>query len=94
MKKIYLFFLFISIQAFSQSDSLKKWKFSGYGELYYSYDFSEPANHEKSNFIYNHKRHNELNANLLLAKANYSEEKIRANFGVMFGNYPQYNLSA
>ena len=59
---------------FAQSDTLKKFSFSGYGEIYYSYDFSNPANHEKSSFIYNHKRHNEINANLLLAKANYTDQ--------------------
>ena len=94
MKKIYLLLLLFSLQLFSQNDSIKKWNFSGYGEIYYSYDFSEPANHEKADYIYNHKRHNELNANLLLVKANYSEEKLRANLGVMLGNYPHYNLSA
>lgn len=79
---------------FAQSDTLKKFSFSGYGEIYYSYDFSNPANHEKSSFIYNHKRHNEINANLLLAKANYTDQVLRANLGLMAGNYAQYNLSS
>lgn len=68
--------------------------FSAYGELYYSYDFSNPQNHEKSNFLYNHKRHNELNANLLLLKANYLDKNYRVNLGLMAGNYAQYNLSS
>lgn len=84
--------LFLSNTIFAQTDTLKKLTFSAYGELYYSYDFSNPVNHEKSNFIYNHKRHNELNANLLLVKANYLDEKYRANIGLMTGNYAQYNL--
>lgn len=79
---------------FAQNDTLKKLTFSAYAEIYYSYDFANPSNHEKSNFIYNHKRHNEISANLLLAKANYTDNNIRANLGVMAGNYPQYNLSA
>ena len=79
---------------FAQSDTLKKFSFSGYGEIYYSYDFSNPANHEKSSFIYNHKRHNEINANLLLAKVNYTDHGLRANLGLMAGNYAQYNLSS
>lgn len=78
----------------AQTDTLKKFTFSGYGELYYSYDFSDPANHDKPNFLYNHKRHNEVNANLLLVKAGYSDKKYRANLGLMAGNYAQYNLSA
>jgi hypothetical protein len=78
----------------AQTDSLKKLTYSAYGELYYSYDFSNPSNHEKSNFLYNHKRHNELNVNLLLVKANYLDKKYRANIGLMAGNYAQYNLSS
>ena len=95
MKIRFLFFIvLISLQAFSQNDSLKKLNFSAYGELYYSYDFSNPQNHEKPNFLYNHKRHNELNANLLLLKANYLDKNYRANLGLMTGNYAQYNLSS
>ena len=95
MKIRFLFFIIlISLQAFSQNDSLKKLNFSAYGELYYSYDFSNPQNHEKSNFLYNHKRHNELNSNLLLLKANYLDKNYRANLGLMTGNYAQYNLSS
>jgi hypothetical protein len=89
-----LFLLLIAFKTFSQNDSLKKLNFSAYGELYYSYDFSNPPNHEKSNFLYNHKRHNELNANLILLKANYLDKNYRANLGLMAGNYAQYNLSA
>ncbi|MBK7226443.1 MAG: porin [Saprospiraceae bacterium] len=78
----------------AQIDSSSKLSFSGYGELYYSYDFSKPENHEKSSFLYNHKRHNEINANLILLKSNYSSINTRANLGIMFGNYAQYNLSS
>lgn len=79
---------------FAQTNTDKKITFGGYGELYYSYDFSNPSNHEKANFIFNHKRHNEINANLILAKANYLNKTIRANLGFMLGNYAQYNLSS
>lgn len=89
-----LIIIFVTIKAYSQNDSLKKLNFSAYGELYYSYDFSNPQNHEKSNFLYNHKRHNELNANLLLLKENYLDKNYRANLGLMTGNYAQYNLSS
>ena len=92
--KILLFLTVVSQQVFSQKDTLQKLHFSAYGELYYSYDFANPQNHEKPNFLYNHKRHNELNANLLLVKANYLDKNCRANIGLMAGNYAQYNLSA
>ena len=90
---IMLFFTLLSQTTFSQNDTLKKLNFSAFGELYYSYDFSNPQNHEKPNFLYNHKRHNEVNANLLLVKANYFDTIYRANLGLMAGNYAQYNLS-
>jgi hypothetical protein len=89
-----LFILLITLKAYSQNDSLKKLNFNAYGELYYSYDFSNPQNHEKSNFLYNHGRHNEVNANLILLKANYLDKNYRANLGLMAGNYAQYNLSS
>lgn len=86
-------FLFQTTSLFAQTDSLKRFTFSAYGEFYYSYDFSNPQNHEKPNFIYNHKRHNEVNANLILLRANYSDKSIRANLGLMTGTYAQYNLN-
>jgi hypothetical protein len=89
---IFNFFLLQNI--FAQTDTTKKLTFSGYGEIYYSYDFAKPNNNEKANFLYNHKKHNEVNANLLLVKANYTEEKYRANLALMAGNYAQYNLSS
>jgi hypothetical protein len=90
-----LFFsFFFAFSAFAQTDSLRKLTYSAYGELYYGYDFSKPDNHEKSGFLYNHKRHNEVNANLLLLKATYNTVTTRANLATMVGNYAQYNLSA
>jgi Putative beta-barrel porin-2, OmpL-like. bbp2 len=88
------FFTFLATILFAQSDTSKKFTFSAYGELYYSYDFSNPQNHKKPNFIYNHKRHNEINANLILTKATYNDKNVRGNLGLMAGNYAQYNLSA
>ena len=80
-------FTHMSASIFAQNDSLKNLTFNAYGELYYSYDFAKPANHEKPDFIYNHKRHNEVNANLILLKTNYSATNLRANLGLMAGNY-------
>lgn len=77
-----------------QPDSINPLTLSGYGELYYSYDFSNPANHEKPNFIYNHKRHNELSINLIYVKAAYQKQHIRSNLAAMVGDYATYNLAA
>lgn len=96
MKQIITLISFItfSISAVAQNDTIQPFSFQGYGELYYSYDFSNPENHEKPNFIYSHKRHNEMNINLAYVKALYNKNDIRANATLMVGNYGQYNLSA
>lgn len=86
-------FIAITISAVAQNDTINTFTYQGYGELYYSYDFSNPQNHEKPNFIYNHKRHNEINLNLAYVKASYNKNDLRANATLMIGNYSQYNLS-
>jgi len=67
---------------------------SGYADIYYQYDFNKPADKLRPPFLYNFKRHNEINTNLTLLKALYDRKKIRANIGVMVGNYAKYNLAA
>jgi hypothetical protein len=79
---------------FAQTDSTASFSFSGYAEAYYLYDFAQPDDHERPDFLYNHKRHNEVNINLAFAKAAYASQKTRANFALMVGNYAQYNLAA
>jgi hypothetical protein len=95
MKNKQLLFLMLLIPFLSkaQSDSASKWRFSGYGEFYYSYDFAQPLNNEKESFIYNHKRHNEINANLIIAKAQFNDKHIRGTLALMAGTYAQYNLA-
>ena len=68
--------------------------FSGYAEAYYSYDLNQPKDHTKPGFLYNYNRHNELNLNLAMVKANYTSDRVRANVGLMAGTYAQYNLAA
>jgi hypothetical protein len=97
MKKNTLCLLLLnSFSVFSQNtnDSIKAFTFQGYGEIYYSYDSSHPTNNEKSNFLYNHKRNNEININLAFAKASFNQNNVRANAAFMIGNYSQYNLSS
>lgn len=68
-------------------------KLSGYGEVYYGFDLAQPANGERPDFLYNHKRHNEFNANLLLLRGEYERDGVRGAVGLMAGNYAQYNLA-
>ncbi|WP_292010297.1 porin [Chryseobacterium sp.] len=97
MKK-YIIICFMASVSFSQaqsSDSLKKHvTFSAYAELFYTYDFNEPSNHSRQNFLYSYNRHNEINLNLGLIKAAYQDNKIRANLALMAGTYTQDNMAA
>jgi hypothetical protein len=94
MKSIlYFAFLLIFEELNSQNKDTSKIQFDFYGDFYYSFDFSNPSNHEKPNYIYNHKRHNELNVNLVTLKSSYESKDIRANLSLMAGNYAQYNLA-
>jgi len=99
-KNILILLLFIGFSMFSQNTSeetngsIKAFTFQGYGEIYYSYDSSNSKNNEKSDFLFNHKRNNEINVNLAYAKATYNKNKVRANIALMVGNYSRYNLSS
>lgn len=88
-----VFVLLFSSTVFAQTDSVKKLSFSGYIEIYYSHDLSVPTSHIKPGFIYNHKRNNEINLNLLYEKVSYQSESLRANLALMVGNYSHYNLA-
>lgn len=67
--------------------------FSGYIESYYLYDFGKPENHERPDFLYNFKRHNEFSVNLALLGVTYKADMYRASIKLMSGNYAQYNLA-
>jgi hypothetical protein len=96
MKKIIvaalIAFGFTTINA--QEESKSPITFSGYVDVYYSYDFGKPENHTKQGFIYSYNKSNEVNVNLGMAKVNYTKENVRGNFALMAGTYPQYNMSA
>ncbi|MBB2144294.1 outer membrane beta-barrel protein [Pedobacter sp. LMG 31464] len=84
--------LFTALNIQAQEGS--KIKITGYLETYYSYDFNEPANNTRPSFVYSHNRHNEVNLNLGFIKANYDNDKVRANIALMAGTYPNANLAA
>lgn len=67
---------------------------SGYIEAYYSYDFSNPSNHNRPAFIYSHNRHNEINLNLGFLKLAYNTSHVRSNLAFMAGTYTNANLAS
>lgn len=97
MNRAILFFVIaLGISNLKAQDSAKinPLSISCYIEAYYCYDLGNPENHERPSFFYSYNRHNEVNLNLGFIKANYSKDKLRANFALMTGTYSQYNLSA
>ena len=86
-----LVFGFTTVRA--QEVGVSPFTFSGYVETYYSYDFGNPNNHLRPEFVYSHNRHNEVNLNLGLAKVYYEKDIIRGNLAIMAGTYPEYNLA-
>lgn len=79
------------------ADSVKtnhKVTFSAYAEMFYTYDFNEPSNHIRQNFLYSYNRHNEVNLNLGLVKGSYQDDNFRANLALMAGTYAQDNMAA
>ena len=98
-KSFYLIIIFFATPFFGvaqQEDSSKQKDLviSGFTDIYYQYDFDDPVNKKRPDYIFNHKRHNEPNLNLALLHASLNKNKLRANLGLMAGNYAQYNLAA
>ncbi|WP_294274556.1 porin [uncultured Chryseobacterium sp.] len=91
----FLLGLFLSKAQTTDSAAVQpKLTFSGYAELFYTYDFNEPVNHIRQNFLYSYNRHNEVNLNLGFVKAAYQTENMRANLALMAGTYAQDNMAA
>jgi hypothetical protein len=90
--KLTLFSCFC-ISALGLSAQNKNLSFSTYMEVYYLYDFANPADHMRPAFVYSHNRHNEVTLNLGMAKVNFDNENTRANLGLMVGTYANANLA-
>lgn len=91
----FFFLLFSCNFGYTQDSTTKKpaFTFRLYLDAYYSYDFNKPSNSEKPPFLYNHKRHKEISANLALVGFSYQEKSVRVNVGLMTGSYSRYNLA-
>ena len=86
---------FASLSSYAQTESIANpFKISGYVDVYYSYDFGNPTDHNRPGFMYAYNRHNENSLHLGLVKANYTTDNVRANLALMTGNYPNANLAA
>jgi hypothetical protein len=69
-------------------------KLSAYAELYFTYDFNKPADHNRPPFVYSHNRHNEVSVNLAYLKGAYAAGRVRANLALAAGTYMNANYAA
>jgi hypothetical protein len=88
----FLFSLFI-FSAIGQDIDKGSFQFSAYVETYFAYDFNQPDNQNRPDFLYNFSRHNEFSLNLAMVKAAYQADGIRANLALMVGTYAQFNMA-
>jgi hypothetical protein len=72
----------------------KGFRWEGFVDVFYAYDFNEPADQIRQPFLFNHNRHNEFNLNLGMISGSYTSEKVRANLALQVGTYAQDNYSA
>ncbi len=98
MKKIFfLFMMGIGLAGLTnaQTDSTQNpLKISGYLETYYVYDFGNPTDHNRPDFLYSFNRHNEVNLNFGFIQAEYNSDKVRGKLALMTGTYANTNLAA
>jgi hypothetical protein len=86
-------FLFITANGASAQKSLN-WEVDAYGEMYYAWDDLRNPRHERSGFLYNHTRSEELALNIGFVRARVTDSLWRASVGVMSGSYVQRNLAS
>ena len=106
MKKLILYVLLLILYAHSSSaqqiDSLKKssLKIWGYADIYYAYDFNEPANHIRNEMVngntavYSHNRHNEFALNHGIIGLTYEQRRVRGALAYQTGTYVRANYAA
>jgi hypothetical protein len=74
-------------------DSLKRFRFTGYAEAYYSFDLNRPADNRKPPFFYSFNRHDQPRFNIAMVDGSYTSGRFRANLGLMAGTYSASNLA-
>src|SRR3712207_7896950 len=77
------FLMVASLPAVPQTDTdstqASPFTFGAFADVYYLYDFSEPADRERPGFVYSHGRHNEIALNNAVLSATYTAEIGRAS---------------
>lgn len=96
MKKLIIPILLLvaGVSSAQVDTSASAFSISGYAEVYYAYDLSNPDDHHRPSFLYSHNRHNEFNLNLGFVKAAYNADRFRGNLALAAGTYMNANYAA
>ncbi len=90
-----LIFLLQIQPLFAQEDSLQnQLRFFGGIDVYYNYDFNDPASGDRPGFLYSHTKHNGINVNTAYLGASYNSNSVRGNFALLAGDYSVSNYAA
>jgi hypothetical protein len=96
MKKILLavFALCYGLASAQSDSSGSNLTFSGYAEVYYTYDFNRPGDHNRPLFFTAITVTMNSTLNLGFVKAAYAGERVRANMALAAGTYMNANYAA
>lgn len=79
----------------AQSDSTAPhFRFDGYIDVYFSYDYNRPASGLRPAFLYSYNHHDDPEINLALFHTAYDKKNLRCNLALMFGTYSRSNLAS
>jgi hypothetical protein len=93
-------FLCSALHLKAGSDSLQTEKsagglvIDGFADVYYAFDFNQPASGNRQPFMFNHNRHNEVNLNLGFIRVGLENENYRAKLALHTGTYVNANYAA
>ncbi len=87
-----LTFFFMMVLSLS-AQTTANLQFSAFVDMYYAYDLNQPPNRERS-FTTQPLRHNEVNINLAVLSAQYTQNNVRARLALQTGTYVQSNYIA
>ena len=74
-------------------ESESPFTFTGYADVYYGYDFSQPLNSSRQ-YVTQAARHSEFNLNWGYVLAEYAGDRVRSSLGFHTGTYVQTNYAA
>lgn len=89
---------FISFASYAQKDTAWRTRpviqLSGFADIYYVYDFNQPATKYRQAYFYHFNRHNQVSLNLGYLKLSLLHPKYRVNVALQAGTYAIDNYAS